>query len=279
MIKVMFISFWVNLFLSTTKIIVGFFGMSYPLIADGISSLSDMITDVFAIVGGLIARKPADKTHPFGYGMVEYIASLLISIFIMIMGILVIYDVSFEEVHSPNYLILIYVIFAIFIKRLLVKYVGRKAVELKSDLLTYSSKESEADLIGTIIVLVSTILMMFSRIIPALTYANAIGTIIISLLIIKTGYNMLKFNAGELTLKRLSGSIHEDALKVINSFSEIKKIKKAYVFKYGNKYQILAELVLNEDMMLSEANKLSEEIEKKLKAINIKYVYIEMSNK
>ena len=54
-------SFITNLFLSITKILIGIIGSSQVMIADGFNSLSDLSTDIIAILGNYISRKPADK--------------------------------------------------------------------------------------------------------------------------------------------------------------------------------------------------------------------------
>ena len=83
--KVMQKSMCVNILLAILKIVIGFIGKSSALIADGIHSFSDLITDVFAIIGSALSRKPADEEHPFGHGKIEYITSMIISIIILIL--------------------------------------------------------------------------------------------------------------------------------------------------------------------------------------------------
>ena len=84
--KVLLHSFITNVVLSVIKIVSGVIGASGALIADGIHSLSDTFTDVFAIVGHKLSLKPADREHPFGHGKIEYVTCLIIGFIIMIMG-------------------------------------------------------------------------------------------------------------------------------------------------------------------------------------------------
>ena len=80
--KVLLVSSITNIFLSIIKIIFGFIGKCSSLIADGIHSLSDLSTDVIAIIGNKMSLKPADKEHPFGHGKTEYITSMIIGLII-----------------------------------------------------------------------------------------------------------------------------------------------------------------------------------------------------
>jgi len=75
--KYMIFSLLANLFLSFIKITFGLVSGMKSLIADGIHSFSDLTTDVIAIIGNKLSRKPADDGHPRGHGKIEYITSIL----------------------------------------------------------------------------------------------------------------------------------------------------------------------------------------------------------
>ena len=100
--KVMLTSMIVNSFLSIIKIIVGLIGKSSALIADGIHSFSDLFTDVFAIFGNLLSRKPADEKHPFGHGKLEYLTSIGIGLVILFVGFSIIYNSYNTKIIIPS---------------------------------------------------------------------------------------------------------------------------------------------------------------------------------
>ena len=83
--KVLLKSFFTNISLSVIKIISGIIGASGALIADGIHSLSDTTTDVFAIIGHKLSTKPANREHPYGHGKIEYITCIIIGFIVMCM--------------------------------------------------------------------------------------------------------------------------------------------------------------------------------------------------
>ena len=72
-----------NLLLSISKMIIGYFSHSHAVILDGVNSLSDLVSAVFSVVGVRLGMKSADKNHPFGYGRVEYLSSLFITMLIL----------------------------------------------------------------------------------------------------------------------------------------------------------------------------------------------------
>ena len=95
--RVMKVSFITNFLLSCFKIINGFILKSSALIADGIHSFSDLVTDIVAIVGDKFANKPKDSDHPYGHGNAEYLTSFIIGLMIIFMGLILI---KYDELHT-----------------------------------------------------------------------------------------------------------------------------------------------------------------------------------
>ena len=115
-IKVMLISFLINFFLSIFKVITGLFSNSKALIADGVHSFSDLSTDIMAILGSMLSRKPADSKHPFGHGKFEYLTSILIGIVIICLGLLLITNSFHKTKEVTSTIVIIVSIFTISLK-------------------------------------------------------------------------------------------------------------------------------------------------------------------
>jgi len=79
-------SFVVNIFLVILKIVSGIVFNSYALIADGIHSTSDLMSDIFVILGIKHSLKPADDEHPFGHGKFEYVLSFILGLSIILIA-------------------------------------------------------------------------------------------------------------------------------------------------------------------------------------------------
>lgn len=76
-----------NGLLGVAKILVGVFGNSSALVADGVHSLSDLATSVAVLVGLKVAEKPADADHPYGHGRAESIAGKTVAIALIIVAL------------------------------------------------------------------------------------------------------------------------------------------------------------------------------------------------
>ena len=72
-----------NIILSSVKILIGILTGSIAIMADGINNLTDAMTNIIGIISIKISNKPADREHPFGHARVEYIASIIIAMFII----------------------------------------------------------------------------------------------------------------------------------------------------------------------------------------------------
>ncbi len=279
--KVLLVSSITNIFLSIIKILFGFVGKCNALIADGIHSLSDLSTDLVAIFGNHLSLKPADKKHPFGHGKTEYITSMIIGIVIIVLGLSLIYNIFNKEIIIPNLLMILVSLFTIISKLLLSNYIYKKGILYDNNILIASGKESRADVYSSIFVLLSIILMQFSNEFSILKYADMISTIIIALFIIKTGFNILKENIGILLEEQvLDKKYIKEIKKIITSFDEVLEIKDLYILRYGPYYKLVSNIIM-QDLLLTDAHKVIDDIEAKLKEKDsrIKYVFIHMEPK
>ena len=276
--KVLLVSSITNIFLSIIKILFGFIGKCNALIADGIHSLSDLSTDFVAIFGNHLSLKPADKKHPFGHGKTEYITSVIIGIVIILLGLSLIYNIFNKEIIIPNLLMILVSLFTIISKYILSSYIYKKGIEYSNNILIASGKESKADVYSSIFVLISIVLMQFSNELKILKYADMFSTVIISLFIIKTGFNILSDNIGILLEEQILDKEYINNIKnIITSFNEIVEIKDLYILRYGPYYKLVSNVIMK-DLSLTDAHKIIDEIEKKLKEKDdkIKYVFIHM---
>ena len=276
--KVLLVSSITNIFLSIIKILFGFIGKCNALIADGIHSLSDLSTDFVAIFGNHLSLKPADKKHPFGHGKTEYITSVIIGIVIILLGLSLIYNIFNKEIIIPNLLMILVSLFTIISKYILSSYIYKKGIEYSNNILIASGKESKADVYSSIFVLISIVLMQFSNELKILKYADMFSTVIISLFIIKTGFNILSDNIGILLEEQVLDKEYIKEIKnIITSFNEIVEIKDLYILRYGPYFKLVSNVIMK-DLSLTDAHKIIDEIEKKLKEKDdkIKYVFIHM---
>lgn len=279
---VLIISFLANLFLSLSKVIVGFLGASQALIADGIHSFSDLATDVVAIFGNKFASRPADHEHPFGHGRIEYITSMFISITIIGLGFTLLKESILRENQLPDIKIIALVIVTIIVKILVASYLLRSGKKLKNQILISSGKESFTDVFSSCLVLIVVVLSQFQDQIPFLAYADRVGGVLIGVLILLTGIGLLKENIsiliGQRELDQQMVSKMQEELQALDISGRVTDI---VLMKYGPYYHADVLLKMNETQTLKEFEENSSKIKEYVQAkfTNIQYIDVHVDIK
>ena len=260
--NIMRLSAVVNFLLSVFKIVVGFIGSSYSLIADGIHSFSDLFTDAISIIGNHFSNKPADKEHPYGHGRLEYLTSSLIGIVIIILGLLLIGSSITKTLVVPSKIVIVVSFITIIVKFILSSYLIKKGKKYNNNILISSGKESSADVYSSIVVLISSILIQFSNSVAIFKYTDKIATIIVGIFIIRTGYLIIKENFSILIGEQEVRIEYYDALKdFILKDKNILRIDEMVLIKYGSYFKITIEVSMDEDLTLKEAHRKAHTLE------------------
>ena len=122
-----------NVFLAAFKAVIGLASNSVAIVMDAVNNLSDAASSVITIVGAKLAGKDADKKHPFGYGRIEYLSAMIISVIVLYAGVTSFVE-SIKKIidpETPDYstLSLIIVAVAVVVKILLGRYVERTVLK------------------------------------------------------------------------------------------------------------------------------------------------------
>ncbi len=273
--KVLLKSFLTNISLSIIKIVAGTIAASGALIADGVHSLSDTLTDIFAIVGHKLSAKPADYNHPFGHGKIEYLTCLFIGFVIIFMGISVIYNGLFEGSIIPNAYVAIASVLVIIAKIILANYILKKGIEYDNNILIASGKESFSDVISSMVVLVAIIISQLGYINDLFVYADTLAMIIVGILILRIGYNILKDNFSSLLGEKVTDEDYLQKVEnIIYKVDDIKHIDSLIIVKYGFFYQVNINVSMDENMKVKDAHQRLDTIEKRLRKFDDRLKYI-----
>ncbi len=277
--KIMLVSVIVNIILSIVKVIFGSIFKCSSLIADGVHSFSDLITDFISILGSKLSLKPADSKHPFGHGKIEYVTSIIISIVIISLGFLLIINSFNKEIIIPSLVVSLVSLATIVSKYILSNYIYKKGLKLKNNILIASGLESKSDVLSSMVVFISIILMQLSNYIKIFRYSNLIATIIVALFIIKTGFNILKENLSMILESQVTDKEYiENIRKIILKESDVLNIRNLYILINGPYYKLISNINMNDDITLKHAHDIIEKIEQDLKKYDdkIKYIFIHM---
>jgi len=186
-----------NLFLFVLKLVIGLLMNSIAVISDAINNLSDMCSSLITIVGSKMSNRRADREHPFGHGRAEYVASLIVSLIIIMVGFRL-FTTSFEKIIHPEPLQFQLTLFIILAASVLVKfwmflynrYMGK---QINSSMLKAASTDSLNDCMATTAVIISVLLSQWVTL-PL----DGIMGLIVSGLILYSGFMVAKEICGVL---------------------------------------------------------------------------------
>jgi len=151
------VSVAVNLVLSTLQIVVGLLAKSQGLVADGLHSLADLVSDAVVLVAGHQARKAADDDHPYGHQRFENAASMVLGVLLLVVGAGMLVS-AFEKLHAPADLPPVHVaalwvaLGTLVAKELLFRYMLAVAKQVKSSLLVANAWHARSDAASSLVV-------------------------------------------------------------------------------------------------------------------------------
>ena len=221
-----------NVFLAAFKAVIGLMTNSIAIVLDAVNNISDAGSSLITIVGTKLAGKEPDKKHPFGYGRIEYLSAMVISVIVLYAG-----GTSFAEsvkriLHpeTPSYgkISLIIVAVAVVVKFLLGRYVRSVGTKVNSDSLINSGQDATLDSVISASTLVAAgIFLLFHISLEAWLGA------IISLVIIKSGLEMLKE-----TISHILGEMNDPELaanikQTVTSFPDVLGAYDLVLNNYG----------------------------------------------
>ncbi len=280
--KILIYSMINNLIISIAKIAGGLILGLSSLLADGLHTFCDFATDIICMIGTHISKHRPTKKHPFGFGRIEYLTNLFIGVVLFLLGVFIVYNGFAHEPVIPPLSLMYLLVGAIILKTIVIIVMHKVGKKINSQVLITSVEESKMDLVSSIIVALIAIILQFSDKIPILSYADLIGSIIISTIIFKTSIEIIKDNS-----LSLLGEVeqNEELEKRLSDFlSEFKQIedKKITLIKYGSYYQLYLILDLDHKLTLRQVSNLETKIKKSItrhSSFDIKYVTIYVTNK
>jgi cation diffusion facilitator family transporter len=221
-----------NVLLATFKAGVGLAASSIAIVMDAVNNLTDVLSSVITIVGTKLSERPADHDHPFGHGRIEYFSAIIIAIIVLMagMGSLVesVGKIIAPTVPSYTTLTLVVIVVAIVVKLLLGRYVKRTGEKLKSDALIASGADALFDAVVTLATLVSAGIMLIWNV----NLDGVFGTLI-SLVILKAGYEMLASPINELLGSRISADFVAELKQEVMSFDQVYGVFDIIMNNYG----------------------------------------------
>lgn len=221
-----------NVFLASFKAVVGLMSNSIAIVLDAVNNLSDAISSVITIIGTKLARKQPDKKHPMGHGRVEYLTATVISIIVLYAGVTSFVESikKIIEPETPDYsgVTLVIIAVGVVVKILLGRYVKGVGEKVNSNSLIASGSDATFDAVISASTLVAAVIFIYSGI----SLEAWLGAII-SVIIMKAGFEMLRDTVSQILGERVDASFSKAIKMTIAGFPEVRGAYDLVLHSYG----------------------------------------------
>lgn len=221
-----------NVLLAVFKAAIGLMSNSIAIVMDAVNNISDAGSSLITIIGTKLAGREPDKKHPFGYGRIEYLSAMIISLIVLYAGITSLTE-SVKKIidpDTPDYstVSLIIVGAAVAVKIILGRYVKAVGKKVNSSSLINSGEDATLDsIISASTLVAAAIFLIFGISLEAWLGA------IISLLIIKAGFEMLKETVSQILGERNDPNLAKSIKETVTSYPEVYGAYDLVLNNYG----------------------------------------------
>jgi cation diffusion facilitator family transporter len=252
-----------NILLSAFKLIAGFIGMSQAMIADGVHSLSDVATDVIVFLGLVFGRKPKDKTHPYGHGKFETIASASVGLALLGMAFKIGYNaiqsLLLKAIREPGLIALVAAVVSIITKEWLYRYTVSFGKKIDSQAMIANAWHHRSDALSSIAVLSG---IAAAR--AGFPIFDPLAAILVCLFILKVSFDIIKLSFMELVETSIDTETIKKIKKIARAQREVISVHGIKARRVGSKITCELHIVLNPQIKLSNAHAIAKKVEKEI---------------
>lgn len=257
----------VNIVLAAGKIIVGVMFGAISLAGDGINNLSDAGSQIISLISFKMAAKPADRDHPFGHARIEYVASMIVSFFIMLVG-WNLFSESLSKILDPtqvtdssNIWLMVGVLsVSIFFKLWLVLFNRKIAKKIDSSVMKATAADSLSDACASTAVLIAMLILKFTGI-----DIDGYMGLAVAVVIFIAGIKILNDTKNSILGEAPSDDVIKGIEAIVAEFPDALGIHDMVVHSYGpNKFVANLHIEVDGSKDIYESHDMIDLIEKRL---------------
>ena len=265
--KIRSITLWgvfLNVFLMAIKLISGILIRSSALIADGVHSLSDLVTDFVVLVGTHFSSRPPDESHPYGHGKLEAIASQLIALVLFVISIGLIWSAGVSiyrhEYKYPGYIVLVVAAVSVISKEKIF-FITRKISRITRSTALYANAwHHRSDSLSSIAVLIGGVVSLLGW-----GHADQIATIVVGFMIIGVAGKIFFEGFIELSEHSADTESVQEIEKVLAKEKDISSWHALRTRKLGSELFIDVHVLVDPDLSVLKSHDISMKIEGNIK--------------
>lgn len=263
----------VNLLLLVFKFVAGVLGHSAAMIADAVHSLSDFVTDLIVIVFVKISSKPEDADHAYGHGKYETLASCIIGLALIVVGVMMGYNATVKivdvvrngtELASPGIIAMVAAVLSIVLKEWMFRITRKVAREVDSPAVEANAWHHRSDALSS----VGTAIGIGGAVLLGSKWAvlDPIAALVVSVFIVVQAAKILSDAIGQLMEKSLPRDVEQRICEIVYEEEGTSDIHHLRTRKIGSQISIELHVRMNGSLTLREVHDKSIAIEKRLRA-------------
>ncbi len=225
----------VNLLLFGAKITIGTIVASVAITADAMNNLSDAGSQIISLISFRISAKPADREHPFGHARIEYVASMIVSFLVLLIGVELLKE-SIAKIFSPELpersWVAVGILGGSVLFKLWLGFFNRKiGKRIDSGVMRATAADSLSDALSTSAVLICTLLLLLF---PSWNVnLDAYMGIVVAIFILIAGIKILLESKNSILGEAPSGEVVKEILETVKEYPEALGVHDMVVHNYG----------------------------------------------
>ena len=262
-VRIIVIGALANLLLAAIKIAGGIVGRSTAMVADGIHSLSDLLTDVVVLFTHKIGQLPADENHPYGHGRAETIGATLVGAVIIAAGFGLAYEswaiINAGKFQTPLIPAVVAAVASIATKEILFRYTRTVGEETNSPSLVANAWHHRSDAISSFAALVG-----IGGAMAGYPIMDPIAAIVVSVLIVKVGYDIAFKGLRDLMDTALNETETRRIETMINNLPGVIQTHNLRTRRIGGEVLMDVHILVDHEASVTEGHHIAENVRREL---------------
>ncbi len=262
--RVTLVSVGFNIVLTLAQVVFGIIGNSQALVADGMHTLSDLITDVIVLFALKHSKKGADEEHPYGHARIETATTMVLGAMLVAVGAGIAYRAGARFFEAADFVIpaavtLWVAVITLVAKEWLYRYTLRTANRFDSNMLRANAWHHRSDAISSFIVIAG-----IGGALYGFGYMDAIAAIVVSLMVAKIGIELAWPAFRELIDTGLAPEDLAAIRRTIHSVDGVKALHLLRTRQVGGQALVDVHILVDSRLSVSEGHQISETVRAKL---------------
>ena len=249
-----------NVVLAAVKVVAGLIAGSLALVADGVHSLSDMVTDAAVLLGVHFGAKKPDESHPYGHGRIETFSAAFVGVALAVVGGGMIYraavHIAAGKQVRPSLIVLVVAVVSVAAKELLYQVTKKVAVKSHSSALYANAWHHRSDALSSIVVLIGWTSLQFG-----FKYGDQIAAVAVGLMVILVTVHIFADCFRELTEAAIDPNIVEHIRQIVNSNDRIRQYHQLRTRMAGRQVFLDLHILVDPNLNIAAAHEVAEKLE------------------